>query len=546
MEPPAQLGVFTDGDALSVITQYEGERGPLTYLDFTTQALPYHLLKHPRVLILGAGGGADVLLALYHRVPKIDAVEINPQMVELVKEEFADFSGGLYNKERVDVYTTEARSFVTRNPRNEKEKYNLIQVALLDSFSASSAGLYALHENYLYTVEAFEDYLNHLQPGGFLAVTRWLRLPPRESLKLFATALEALKQRGVTHPERQLALIRSWKMTTLLVKKGVLTKKDKGQIRTFCEKRSFDVVYYPGVTEKEINHYNKLNQPYFFEGTQAILGEDKKSFFENYKFHITPATDNHPYFFHFFKWRFLPEILKLKDVGGMSLLEWGYPVLVATLLQALVLSLVLILLPLWLKKRVAVRRKGWSRVILYFLTLGLAFLFIEIAFIQRFILFLGHPLYAIAVVLSAFLIFAGLGSGFSSRLAQRFESKKSIKIAVVGIILIALLDLFILPVLFHWLLPLPEVLRILITILLIAPLAFLMGMPFPLGLSLVGGENPDWIPWAWGINGCASVLSALLATLLAVHFGFVVVVLMALGLYGVSAFSLSRMESSRS
>jgi hypothetical protein len=542
VEPPPQLGIFTDGDSLSPITRYEGKREPLAYLDHLSSALPYHLLEQPKVLVLGAGGGTDVLMALYQGAKSIDAVELNPQTIDLLERVHAEFAGNLYQREGVKVHSAEARGFVA----GSSERHDLIHISLLDSFSASASGGYALNETYLYTVEALEEYLHHLQPGGLLAITRWLKIPPRDGLKLFATALRALEKSGVENPQRQLVLIRSWKTTTLLVKNGEFVEEEIRAVRTFCEERFFDVAHYPGIRATEANRYNVLEKPYLYEGAKALTGEKKNDFLKRYKFHITPTTDDRPYFFHFFKWKTLPEILSLRGRGGLPLLEWTYPILMVTFLLAILTSFVLILLPLLTLRRNGRSRRNRSRIAFYFLSLGLAFLFIEIAFIQKFILFLSHPLYAVAVVLCAFLVFAGFGSGYSSRWNQRFQKvqgqKEGIPILMVaiGIVAIALSYVILLPPLFHRWMALPDGLKIPISIALIAPLAFCMGMPFPLGLSRVAKAMPDFIPWAWGVNGCASVLSAILATILAIHFGFTVVIGLALILYFLAALALWR------
>lgn len=536
-EPPAQLAVFTDGDALSVITRYDGKGAQLAYLDDLTVALPYHLLNRPGVLVLGAGGGTDVLLARYHGAGAIEAVELNPHMVELVRSTHADFAGGLYSADGINVHIGEARGFVARS----SAQYDLIQVALLDSFAASSAGVHALSESYLYTVEAIEEYLRHLTPGGILAITRWLKLPPRDSLKLFATAAEALNRAGAVDPARRLALIRSWKTSTLLIKNGDLTQKETAIIRDFCRARSFDVAYYPGMAAAEANQFNLLDEAYLFNGAMALLGKGRGEFLDRYKFHIAPATDDKPHFFHFFKWRALPELLALRTRGGAALIEWGYLILIATILQAVAVGAALILLPLWMTKRAWHRETG-TRMGVYFFVLGLAFLFIEIAFIQKFILFLHHPLYAVAVVLSGFLAFAGLGSGYSKRLVRRMQGSAAspVTVAVAGIVAVALIYLVLLPETFHRLISLSDPVKIPLSLLLIAPLAFCMGMPFPIGLGKVAASAPDFIPWAWGINGFASVLSAALATLLAIEFGFTAVVLLALALYVAAAAIIHR------
>ena len=428
-----------------------------------------------------------------------------------------------------------ARGFVT----GRFDEYDLVQLALLDSFGASSAGLYSLSENYLYTVEALGEILDTLRPGGILAITRWIKLPPRDGLKIFATAAAALERAGVAEPGQQMVMIRGWNTSTLLLSNRVFSPHRIERVREFSNQRWFDVVHYPGIQAGEANRYNQLQQAWYFNAARELLGAEREQFFADYKFNIRPSTDNRPYFFHFLKWRTLPEIFSLRGQGGLPLLEQGYLILIVTLAQAALASLVLILLPLWLGKDKAKEVSGgrW-RVVVYFFTIGISFMLIEIAFIQKFILFLSHPLYAVAVVLSAFLVFAGLGSAISERWSAPVSRP------VAGIVFIALVYLFLLPPLFQWLMPLHDISKILVSAVLIAPLAFLMGMPFPLGLSRVAHHSAALIPWAWGINGCASVLSAIFATILAIHAGFIAVVLLAIVLYILAAITLA--ESSES
>lgn len=531
-EPPEQLAVFTDGDAMSVITRFDGDLDALAYLGDVTAALPFRLLAEPEVLVLGAGGGTDVLLALYHGASRVDAVELNPQISSLVQETYADFAGHLYDDERVTLHTGEARGFVARST----DRYDLIHIGLLDSFAASGSGVQALNESYLYTIEAVQQYLRHTTPGGMLSITRWLNLPPRDSLKLVATVIEALRREGVPHPERQFAVIRSWNTSTLLVKNGEFSLPEIDALREFARSHSFDTAFHTSMPAIEANRYNRLAEPYIHAGTLALLGADADDFIERYKFHIAPATDDRPYFFHFLKWTALPEFLTLLRRGGAGLIEWGYLVLVATFLQAMLAGAVLILLPL------SQIRRNWPRgtglkMGSYFFLLGLAFLFVEMAFIQKFILFLSHPLYSVAVVLSGFLFFAGIGSASSGRLSQMLLQKGLSPLAVVtgAIAAIAVLYLLLLPLLFAQLIGLADGIKILLSVVLIAPLAFFMGMPFPIGLGRVADSMPDFIPWAWGINGFASVMSASLATLLAISFGFTAVVMLALLLYAMAA-----------
>ena len=534
--PPEQLALFSDGGSLSAIARFDGDLAKLAHLDGQTAALPYHLLARPHVLVLGAGGSEEVLRALHKGARRVTAVELNRQMADLVRREAGAFSGQLYERPDVALHIGEARSFVARGDA----RYDLIQLALIDSFSAAAAGVFALNESTLYTVEALIAYLDHLAPGGLLAVTRWIKLPPRDALKLIATAADALAARGVADAAARIALVRGWKTSTLIVKNGALTPADIAAIRGFAGSLGFDLAWAPGMLEAEANRYNRLDAPYFYLGARAILGDRRAEFLDGYKFAIEPATDDRPYFFHDFKWAALPELLALAAGGGLAQVEWGYVILVATLAQAALASAVLILLPL-LAGRAGAGALAWDRrrLVIYFLALGLGFMFIEMAFIQRFVLFLGHPLYAIAVVLAAFLVFAGLGSGYGERLAQRLGAwlPKLGGVAAIAAAIAALAGIYIgvLPVLLNALLALPEGARIALAVLLIAPLAFLMGMPFPLGLARLGRQAPGLIPWAWGINGCASVLSAVLATVLAVHIGFTAVVGCALAIYLLAA-----------
>jgi spermidine synthase len=535
-EPPTQIGLFTDGDGPSALNHYDGKRERLRYLDYLTSALPYHLLKRPHVLVLGAGAGQDVLQAIYHDAARIDAVELNPQIIDLVQRPFGDFSGRPYAAPVVRLHIAEARGFVA----SRDDHYDLIQVALLDAFGASSAGLHGLAESYLYTVEAVQEYIHHLRPGGLLAITRWINLPPRDILKIFATARQGLERSGVRESKLRLVLIRGWRTATLLVKSGEFNAPEIAALKQFCQSRSFDVAYYPGIQPGEANRYNLLERPYLFEDLQALLGPEPDTFIDRYKFDIRPATDDKPHFFHFFKWGTLPELMSLKERGGLPLLEWGYPVLIATFVQALVLSPVLILVPLWATRgrlrAPDVARRLRIRIAAYFTAIGLAFMFLEIAMIQKFILFLSHPVYAVAVSLSAFLLFAGLGSRHSQSLQDsRTHSNWPVARPVTVIWMVVSLYLLALPSLFQHLIALNFVFKILLCGALLAPLAFWMGMMFPMGISAVAACSEPLVPWAWGINACASVVGAILATLLAIHFGFTAVMGTALLLYALAA-----------
>lgn len=538
-EPPEQLGLFIDGEGPSPINRYDGRRETLAYLDFLTSAAGYQLRPAPRVLVLAAGAGSDVLQALYHAAPVIDAVELNPDIVRLVEQDFGAFSGRPYTQPKVRVHVGEARGFIT----GSAEHYDLVQIALVDAFGASTAGLHALAESYLYTVESLQTYLDHLAPAGVLSITRWVSLPPRDTLKLVGMVALALERRGVADPGRRLALIRSWKTATLLVKNGDFTADDLARLNAFCLTRSFDLDWYPGIAPDEANRYNRLDASWFHDGISAVLGPQRASFIDRYKFNIAAATDDRPYFFHFFRWSSLPELLRLKGQGGLPLLEWSYPLVVATLVQATLAGVALVLVPLRSLRRRAGRgvdkRSGRSaawRSGAYFATIGVAFMFVEIAFIQKFTLFLSHPLYSVAVVLFGFLLSAGLGS----RLADRWRGRATIVRPVAAIAVLSLAYAWLLPAALPVLAGWPDAARIAVASALILPLGVAMGMPFPRGIAALAATGDELVPWAWGINACASVISAVLATLLAIHGGFTVVLLLAVVLYLLAALSFPR------
>ncbi len=535
LTPPDQLGIFTDGDGMTAVTRFDGNLDAVAYLDQLTTASPYHLLDRPATLVLGAGGGTQVLQALYHRASRIDAVELNAQLIDLVRRDFGDFAGHIYEHPAVTVRAAEARSFVEAS----QARWDLIQLALLDSFASSAAGVQALSESPVYTVEAFQSYLRHLAPRGVLAITRWLGSPPRDTFKLLATAISALEANGLANPGERLVLLNNWNTATLLVRNDPFSREEINVIRNFAAKRQFDLAWFPGIRSDEANRYHRMPSPTLYDGAAALLGPARSAFVDRYQFDIRPATDDRPFFFQFFRWTLLPELATIHSRAGLVFIDSGYLVVALALPQAVAAAAVFILLPLaWLRRdEPMVRAPNRMRVALYFAMIGLAFLFIEIAFIERFSLFLGHPLSAIAVTLAGFLVSAGMGSGASRHVATRWP-QKAITLAVASIAAVGIFHVLVLPHAFGAMMGWPLAAKSVIAVGLIAPLGFAMGMPFPLGLSRVSESAPALLPWAWGINGCASVVAAVAATLLAMHFGFTALLALAVGLYAAAAFLL--------
>ncbi len=522
---PPQLGLFTDGANLSPITRPE----KLGFIDYLPVALPYRLRPQAKALIIEPKGGLDALVALHGGASSVVAVESNPLVIEVARDTFED----PYGDERVTVVAENGRSHV----RRVGEKFDIVQVSLADTYRPVTSGAYSLSENYLYTVEAFVDYLAHLDEGGLLVVSRWLQTPPSESLRAGAlavtscdeTAVTALEEAGFSQPELRLVALRSWSTLLLLVKNGEFTAGEIEAVKSFCQQRQFDLAYYPGIQEAEANRYNVYPEPLYYRGFQDLLFGDRARFYADYAYDVSPPSDDRPFFFHFFKWSQTPQILQTfgkiwQPFGGS-----GYFVLVALLILALLASAVLILLPLLFRRKPPapllpqdpfdnaqgkrqIRRLNRWRVFAYFAALGLGYLFVEIPLMQHFILFLGQPIYAFAAVLFAVLLFSGLGSMVSARLAL----PRTLLVLIGAIILYPL----VLPFVFRLLLGQSLGLRLLVCVLSLAPLGFLMGVPFPKGVEIVGRLAPDLVPWAWGINGCTSVLASILSAMLAMSFGF--------------------------
>ncbi|MGA9350974.1 MAG: hypothetical protein WBW48_19515 [Anaerolineae bacterium] len=505
---PVQLGLFTDGDNLSPITRPE----KLDFTDYLPVALPYHLRPQAKALIIEPKGGLDVLVALHQGASSVVAVESNPLVIEVARDAFQD----PYRDERVTVMVENGRSYV----RRVGERFDIVQVSLADTYRPVTSGAYSLSESYLYTVEAFVDYVAHLSEGGLLVVSRWLQMPPSEDLRAGALAVTALEKAGISQPERRLVAIRSWSTSLLLVKNGEFTAEEIEAVKSFCRQRQFDLVYYPGIQEAEANRYNVYPEPVYYRGFQDLLFGDRARFYAGYSYDVSPTSDDRPFFFHFFKWSQTPEILQTFGKVWQPFGGSGYFVLVALLILALLASAVLILLPLLFHRRQPdaprvtgeeLRGPRW-RVFAYFAMLGLGYLFVEIPLMQHFILFLGHPIYAFAAVLFAILLFSGLGSMISARL-----SLPRTLMALIGAIILYPL---VLPLVFQLLLGQSLGLRLLVSVLSLAPLGFLMGVPFPKGIEIIGRLAPDLVPLAWGINGCTSVLASILSAMLAISFGF--------------------------
>lgn len=569
---PAQFGLFTEGDGPAPVLPQSVSAGDTAFLDCLMGALPYRLAgSDPEpsgdrsCLILGMGGGLDAAVAKREGMREIHVVERNADTADLVQAFARDFDGNGASS-GILVHVVDPRRFL----ETTREAFHVIQLGSVGALSFSATGGVSLLEVYDATVEAFQRSLDRLAPGGVLALVHALSVPPRATLRFVLTAVEAMKRRGIVDGRGRIAVIHHWNTALLLVKNGVFTDGERDEIRRFCAERSFDLAYLPGMKPEEAERFHRSPSGSLHEALTALLGppvdgapfgrdeaapltcprdkglrdtpsihegkpedaglvdERVRWFSRTYPFRIDPATDDRPYAFQFFRWDAFRTVLSRRHSRAIPLIQWGVPVLAATLVQALAAAVLLIVVPLaFLRKRYLPEANfpGW-KIVGYFGGLGLAFLFVETGAIQKNVLLLGHPVYGFAATVGAFLLWAGLGSLAAPRWARRLEALRVFRRRHVLFVTAACAGATELAYGWGWswavggLLSLPDGVRWLCAVLSAAPVAFCMGMPFPLGLRALAGVRPDLVPWAWAVNGCASVLSALLAALGAVTWGF--------------------------
>jgi GNAT superfamily N-acetyltransferase len=527
---PDQIALFIDGQGMSVVDRYDGDPETLAYLRQTTVSVGLHLRPQAnRVFIADAAGGQDILRAMAYGARRIDAVDPHPLYAAFLRRQQNGFNHVQIDEERIRYRSTTVRAFLQASP----EVFDLIQLPLEGD---GGSGASAFGESTLLTAEGLHQLWRHLDADGLLVMPLWTRLPPRSNLKAFLMAVTMLEEQGVSNPSHHLAMIRDWRTAVILISRSVLSVDEQDAIRGFCRMWGFDPVFLPGLQPEEVNRHNVLARPFFAEATQALAGKDRETFRHHYKFDLRPATDDRPFFGHFFQWRSLPEIASLRRAGGMGLLDWGYPVLLVTLAQAVVFSLMFIGLPV-LRARVKrgkekITQRFGSAALIYFSAVGGGFLFLEIAYMQRLTLALHHPLVAATLTLTGFLIGAGAGSAWAHKTLQNGGNpERLLRGSLITICLVGLLELPAMPWLMDrlggtniWLIAAAALGMIL-------PLAMAMGMPFALGLDLLNRHHPQWIPWAWSINGCATVISAVAAPLIAMTTGYTGVIGLALLLY---------------
>jgi hypothetical protein len=462
--------------------------------------------------IIGPGGGVDVLRAVANGSPSVTGIEINPIIATtIMRERYADYSQHLYDRPNVHIHVSDGRSYL----RSTSEKFDVVQMTLVDTWASTAAGAFALSENNLYTVQAFREYFAHLNPDGVIAITRWEFRHPREALRVVAVAMDALHRVGVADPARNFVVVSQGELNADGIPVVVLAKKTPF---TAAEE---------SVVSEHLAHYPQLHALYLPSRpgrnpfSDLIASNDPYAFARSYAYNVAPVSDNAPFFFFTLK---LSQILG--EQGLRKGIDWkvnlGVLVLILVLIISICAVLFFLILPLVLRAG-PMRRSPVP--LLYFIAIGLGYILVEITFIQRFVLFLGNPTYALTVVIFLLLLSSGIGS-LSSRLWLPQPRMGWIPLVLVIATLVSYLRF--LPGRLAGLVGLPLALRLLISALLLVPLGFVMGMPFPTGLRALSSPESsspaldNTVEWAWAMNAAASVLGSVLAMVIAIQFGLTV------------------------
>lgn len=468
--------------------------------------------------IIGPGGGVDVMRAVANGSPSVTAIEINPAIAnDVMRGRYADFTYHLYERPQVHLHVQDGRSYI----RNARESYDAVQMTLVDTWASTAAGAFALSENNLYTLESFREYFAHLKPDGFIAITRWEFRKPREALRVVSQAIEALHQNGVADPRQNF----------LVVADGGLDE-DGRAVLVLAKKSALTSAEYAAVARHVRENPNLvwLNPPAEFAGQQnlppaaaefqrLIQSNDPRQFARDYAYNVEPVSDNAPFFFFTLKTGYVLRNIMSGTGRGMDWrINLGVVVLGAVLIISLIAVTLFLVLPLLVHQHDH-GQHGRLPALLYFIAVGLGYILVEISLIQRFVLFLGHPTYALTVVVFLLL----LSSGGGSVMARRWISGAGrLRVLLAAIVAVILIHVLLLPWLLSAAVGLPFFLKLIVSAVILVPLGFLMGMPFPTGLKLLAASGGSTVEWAWALNAAASVLGSVAAMVIAIHFGLTI------------------------
>ncbi|HOU15650.1 MAG TPA: hypothetical protein PKZ84_21305 [Anaerolineae bacterium] len=515
--------LLIDSVAGTPIQNFNGDMKQVDFLRYDLTSFVYHLIERPETLVIGPGGGRDVLAALATDAPHVTAVEVNPAVIDAVRGPMRDFAGDIYGRPDVSVVIADARGYIDRSPA----RYDVIQASLIDTWAAGGSGAFALSENSLYTREAFKTYYEHLSDRGILTVSRWY-LPerPAETMRLVATGMAGWEAAGVTDPRQHVVVVVRYVsgattegLSTALFKREPFTEAEVAALLQKAADLEFTVIYAPGLQPTE-------------EVGALITAPDRAAFIADYPLDISPATDDRPFFFNLV---LLGDLLDpaLSGSGVYRTSMEAILILFAVIGVSVLFGGVFVIVPLLVGTRKRKLPRPPARILGYFGALGIAFMLLEIPIIQKLTVYLGRPVYSLAVVLFTLLLCSGLGSLWSSRwpaetIARRVRQIFPILLAVIAGYIILNQGILRLT------LGLPLGIRIAVAVLMLAALGFFMGIPFPVGMRWSGTRWPGVVPWLWGVNGVTSVLGSALATALAIHVGFRVTLLCAAVVYALA------------
>jgi hypothetical protein len=517
---PAQVGVAVDGGGVTAVTlRHSKENGD--FLPYLPAALAFELKPGGEVLLINPGGGLPILLAKKYGAVRVEPVEMNPKLVEVLRSD-ASLGGGLYGE---DTRTGLARSLLSHGGR----RYDIIDLPLTGSLNV---GFLGAGEDYQLTVEAFRSYLGALNEKGVLNVTAYIVPPYRTELRLLTTAISALERLGAADPGSHIAAIRSLGVVSILVKRTPFGSGELSQLRKFSSHRWFDPVFFRGMRPSEANLHIRSRSDDLAGAFAALTDPERRAgFMAEYTFDISPTTDERPFFHDHLRLKYLRETYELVQGKWEFFVQEGYLV-PALFIQVALLGLLLVVAPGFALRRRIPERGG--SVLVYFALLGIGYMFIEIALIQKSILPLEHPVYAVATVLGTLLVSSGAGS----LVGQRFGTAH-LKPVTLALSVVVFCSVIIYPPLVSMISGAPLVIKGMCLFLFLFPLGFLMGMPFPGGVRMLSVRDPSLIPWAWAVNGFFSVIAPVLSVMLAMKLGFSGVLgLAAVAYFG--AFGISR------
>jgi hypothetical protein len=500
----------------SNIFQFTGDLNEFQFLDYHLLRAPYVVLNKPGVLIIGVGGGIDVYNALRNDAASITAVELQPITVDLLKNKFADWVSNIFNTyNQIHLIAGEGRNFINRTQGG----YDLIQINATDTFAALNTGAYVLMESYLYTEEAIATYFEHLSDNGIISINVGDHLlqgsgqyPPLNT-KLILEYLNVLEAQGVADPGQHLVLIGRWEANnnlscSPLLKKTPFTAADLAKLRAFAQEMGFILIFDP---------VNGNTPDTFLKKLITASDVERQVLIKQMPYNVTPNSDNNPFFYNFCRWETVYELFNNKKFD-FSTPVFGQAVLILLLVQSVVVSFFFILLPLLLSRKTHFTWGKSLGYLIYFSCLGTGFMFMEISFIQKYVLFLGYPAYAFAITLFSLLLFSGVGSYSTGRLTGQPEV--IIKKIVIILMIILIAYTILLDMLFNFFIGYNFTIKVFITILSQMPLGLLLGMFFPLGIKVINTIDARMVPWAWGVNGMSSVMSTIIAIILAMSLGF--------------------------